>query len=154
MIKILKKLHSTVLNPFHLAIEVHSLNKARKFYGNVLGCKEGRSDSKWIDFNLYGHQLVCHLNEKMKISNVLNYVDGDKVPIPHFGVILNMDDWKILADHLSKRSLNFIIKPHIRFKKQPGEQATMFFFDPSGNAIEFKAFHNIKSGLFKKNPDE
>lgn len=150
MIKIRKKLHSAMLNPFHLAIEVHSLDEAREFYGNILGCNEGRSDSKWIDFNLYGHQLVCHLNEKMKVSNTSNYVDEKQVPIPHFGVILKMDDWNILADRLVRFNIIFIIKPYIRFKDLPGEQATMFFCDPSGNSIEFKAFNDIHGQLFKK----
>ena len=150
MIKIPKNLHSVMLNPFHLAIEVHSLNEAREFYGKVLGCKEGRSDSKWIDFNLYGNQLVCHLNETMKVSKISNYVDGKEIPIPHFGVILNMPDWSMLAERVNRFNIKFIIKPYIRFKDLPGEQATMFFYDPSGNAMEFKAFRNIKNQLFKK----
>ncbi|MAS78588.1 MAG: glyoxalase [Candidatus Marinimicrobia bacterium] len=137
-------------NPFHLAIEVHNLDLARAFYVKVLGCEEGRSDLKWIDFNLFGHQLVCHLNENMDKTRVANLVDGEEVPIPHFGVILEMNEWKILADRLVRLKIKFAIKPYIRFKDLPGEQATMFFYDPSGNAIELKAFNDIKRQLFKK----
>ena len=137
-------------NPFHLAIEVHSLKEAQEFYGNILGCKEGRRDSRWVDFNLFGHQIVCHLNYKMKRSNTLNNVDGKKVPIPHFGVILTMVDWKSLADRLKRYNIVFIIEPCIRFKGLAGEQATMFFSDPSGNSIEFKAFRDLEGELFKK----
>ncbi len=136
--------------PFHLAIEVHNLKAAREFYGNILGCKEGRSDSKWIDFNLFGHQLVCHLNDKMKMPSTFNDVDGKQVPIPHFGVILTMQDWNSLADRLITYNIVFIIEPYIRFKGLAGEQATMFFSDPSGNSIEFKAFRDIEGKLFKK----
>jgi hypothetical protein len=136
--------------PFHLAIEVHNLKAAGEFYGNILGCKEGRSDSTWIDFNLFGHQLVCHLNDKMKIPNTFNDVDGKLVPIPHFGVILTMEDWNNLADRLIRYNIVFIIEPYIRFKGLAGEQATMFFSDPSGNPIEFKAFRDIEGELFKK----
>ena len=146
----IKKLHSCMLNPFHLAIEVHSLKAAREFYGNIIGCKEGRSDSSWIDFNLFGHQLVCHLNNRMKKPNTLNDVDGKQVPIPHFGVILRMDDWNRLADRLIRCNIVFIIEPYVRFKGLAGEQGTMFFSDPSGNSIEFKAFHDIERELFKK----
>jgi len=136
--------------PFHLAIEVHNLKAARDFYGKILGCKEGRSDSKWIDFNLFGHQLVCHLNDKMKMSKTFNDVDRQQVPIPHFGVILTMEDWNSLADRLIRYNIIFIIEPYIRFKGLAGEQATMFFSDPSGNPIEFKAFRDIEGELFKK----
>ena len=136
--------------PFHLAIEVHNLKESREFYGNILGCKEGRSDSKWIDFNLFGHQLVCHLNDKMKMPSTFNDVDGKQVPIPHFGVILTMQDWNSLADRLITYNIVFIIEPYIRFKGLAGEQATMFFSDPSGNSIEFKAFRDIEGELFKK----
>jgi hypothetical protein len=136
--------------PFHLAIEVHNLKAAREFYGNILGCKEGRSDSKWIDFNLFGHQLVCHLNDKMKMPSTFNDVDGKQVPIPHFGVILTMQDWNSLVDRLITYNIVFIIEPYIRFKGLAGEQATMFFSDPSGNSIEFKAFRDIEGKLFKK----
>lgn len=150
MIKIIKKLHSSMLNPFHLAIEVHDLNAAREFYVNILKCKEGRSDTLWIDFNFYGHQLVCHLNKKMKIADTSNNVDGNEIPIPHFGVVLNMSDWNIIADQLVSFNIDFIVEPYIRFKGLPGEQATMFFYDPSGNSIELKAFKDIKRQLFKK----
>jgi len=136
--------------PFHLAIEVHNLKAARDFYGKILGCKEGRSDSRWIDFNLFGHQLVCHLNDKMKMSKTFNDVDRQQVPIPHFGVILTMEDWNSLADRLIRYNIIFIIEPYIRFKGLAGEQATMFFSDPSGNPIEFKAFRDIEGELFKK----
>ena len=105
----IKKLHSTMLNPFHLAIEVHSLKAAKEFYGNVMGCKEGRSDSNWIDFNLFGHQLVCHLNNKIKRPNTSSKVDGKEVPVPHFGVILTMEDWNSLADRLIRYNIVFII---------------------------------------------
>ena len=137
-------------NPFHLAIQVHDLNEARKFYGVVLGCSEGRSSITWIDFNLYGHQLVCHLNTNMYLQTHSNPVDDHDVPVPHFGVVLNMDDWEELAQRLKDQKVNFIIEPYIRFKDQSGEQGTMFFSDPSGNTIEFKAFRDIKSELFAK----
>ena len=137
-------------NPFHLAIQVHDLNQAREFYGNILGCSEGRSAATWIDFNLYGHQLVCHLNRDMELQTHSNAVDQHDVPVPHFGVVLNMDDWEELAQRLRDQKVNFIIEPYIRFEDQPGKQGTMFFSDPSGNAIEFKAFRDIKSELFAK----
>ena len=137
-------------NPFHLAIQVHDLNEARKFYGGVLGCSEGRSSITWIDFNLYGHQLVCHLITDMDLQTHSNPVDEHDVPVPHFGVVLNMDDWEELAQRLKDQKLDFIIEPYIRFKGETGEQGTMFFSDPSGNAIEFKAFRDIKSELFAK----
>ena len=137
-------------NPFHLAIQVHDLNEARKFYGGVLGCSEGRSSITWIDFNLYGHQLVCHLNTDMDLQTHSNPVDDHDVPVPHFGVVLNMDDWEEFAQRLKDQKVNFIIEPYIRFKDQPGEQRTMFFSDSSGNTIEFKAFRDIKSELFAK----
>lgn len=140
--------------PFHLAIPVHDLGEARAFYLDVLGCSEGRSDTKWVDFNFYGHQLVCHLdpalNSDKKISAIENIVDGHGVPIPHFGVVLEMADWQVLAAKLQAQGLKFKIEPYIRFKGQAGEQATMFFYDPSGNAIEIKAFKNIKTQLFAK----
>ena len=139
-----------MMNPFHLAIQVHDLNQAREFYGSVLGCSEGRSAATWIDFNLYGHQLVCHLNRDMKLQTHSNAVDEHDVPVPHFGVVLNMDDWEELAQRLRDQKVDFIIEPYIRFEDQPGKQGTMFFSDPSGNAIEFKAFRDIKSELFAK----
>ena len=139
-----------MMNPFHLAIQVHDLNQAREFYGSVLGCSEGRSAATWIDFNLYGHQLVCHLNRDMKLQTHSNAVDEHDVPVPHFGVVLNMDDWEELAQRLRDQKVDFIIEPYIRFGDQPGKQGTMFFSDPSGNAIEFKAFRDIEKELFAK----
>ena len=131
---------STELRPFHLAFPVHDLDAAREFYGIMLGCEEGRSSSQWIDFNLYGHQIVTHLDERPPGKAMTNPVDGENVPVPHFGVVLAMDDWEALAERLTGQALEFVIKPTIRFKGQTGEQATMFFCDPSGNALEFKAF--------------
>lgn len=135
------------LTPFHIAVPVHDLAAARTFYGDVLGCPEGRSSEEWIDFNLYGHQFVCHLHANMKASTKEsghhNAVDGHAVPVPHCGVVLEMGAWQTLADRLEKRGMSFVIAPHIRFKGQVGEQATMFFHDPSGNALEFKAFRDM-----------
>jgi uncharacterized protein len=127
------------MRPFHLAFPVHDLNAARDFYGRVLGCPEGRSSDEWIDFNLYGHQIVTHLSASAR-SVVTNPVDGHDVPVPHFGVVLTMEAWQALADRLHAAGTHFAIPPTIRFKGQVGEQATMFFYDPSGNALEFKAF--------------
>lgn len=136
-------------NPFHLAIQVHDLGQARAFYGDLLGCSEGRSADRWIDFNLYGHQLVCHLNPDMRADPAhRNPVDGHDVPVPHFGVVLDMQDWKKLAQRLTDRQVEFIIEPYIRFAGQPGEQATLLFADPSGNALEFKAFSDMDRQLF------
>ncbi len=128
------------LRPFHLAFPVHDLTAARLFYGAVLGCAEGRSSDAWIDFNLFGHQIVAHLDPAAKAVAVSNPVDGHDVPVPHFGVVLTMPDWENLAARVAAAGIAFGIAPHIRFKGQPGEQATMFFLDPSGNALEFKAF--------------
>jgi extradiol dioxygenase family protein len=128
------------MRPFHLAFPVHDLAAARAFYGDLLGCPEGRSSDRWIDFDLYGHQIVAHLDEGARAADVSNPVDGHEVPVPHFGVVLTMSDWQALADRLSAAGVAFGIAPHIRFRGQPGEQATMFFRDPSGNALEFKAF--------------
>jgi extradiol dioxygenase family protein len=128
------------MRPFHLAFPVHDLAAARAFYGDLLGCPEGRSSDRWIDFDLYGHQIVAHLDEGARAADVSNPVDGHDVPVPHFGVVLTMSDWQALADRLSAAGVAFGIAPHIRFRGQPGEQATMFFCDPSGNALEFKAF--------------
>lgn len=136
-------------NPFHLAIPVHDLKQARDFYGRVLACAEGRSSEHWIDFNLFGHQLVCHLSKKT-IENAHNPVDGHAVPIPHFGVVLSMEDWRQLRDQLMDHDVKFDIEPYIRFEGQAGEQATMFFRDPSGNALEFKAFRDIDKALFAR----
>ena len=129
------------MRPFHLAFPVDDLEKTREFYINILGCREGRSSDRWIDFDMYGHQVVAHLIDKVE-SVQTNPVDGDDVPASHFGVILELDDWEALADRLKKIDMNFIIEPHIRFKGEAGEQATMFFLDPCGNALEFKAFKN------------
>ena len=149
---IFKMNHSPELSPFHLAIQVQDIDEARDFYGSVLECSEGRSDKKWVDFNLYGHQLVCHLNETIGENGIAtshtNSVDGQDVPVPHFGVVLEMDDWKKLAKALQKKNVEFIIGPTIRFKGKTGEQGTMFFKDPSGNALEFKAFKNRSKQLF------
>lgn len=128
------------MRPFHLAFPVHDLAAARAFYGELLGCPEGRSSDRWIDFDLYGHQIVAHLDDRSRPADASNPVDGHDVPVPHFGVVLTLADWQALADRLSAAGILFGIAPHIRFKGQAGEQATMFFRDPSGNALEFKAF--------------
>ncbi|NNM77184.1 VOC family protein [Sphingomonas sp. ID1715] len=128
------------MRPFHLAFPVHDLAAARAFYGGLMGCREGRSSDHWIDFDLYGHQIVAHRSEDARPAGVTNPVDGHDVPVPHFGVVLTMADWAALADRLTAAGVAFGIAPHIRFKGQVGEQATMFFRDPSGNALEFKAF--------------
>ena len=142
------------MNPFHLAIQVHNIEEARDFYTRLIGCTEGRSDKKWVDFNFYGHQLVCHLNPSLnkaeKIASIKNSVDGHGVPVPHFGVVLEMKDWEALSLKLKKSGVKFEIEPYVRFKGQVGEQATMFFYDPSGNAIEIKSFKNIDEQLFAK----
>ena len=129
-----------MIRPFHRAFPVHDLAAARTFYGGVLGCAEGRSAAQWIDFDLVGHQIVAHLDPAAKPIAVANAVDGHDVPVPHFGVVLTMADWQALADRVAAAGISFGIAPHIRFQGQPGEQATMFFYDPSGNALEFKAF--------------
>ena len=127
------------MRAFHLAFPVDNLDKTREFYTMILGCNEGRSSDRWIDFDMYGHQVVAHLVDDLD-QVATNAVDGDDVPSSHFGVILEMEQWNQLADNLVKLGIEFIIEPHIRFKGEPGEQATMFFLDPCGNAIEFKAF--------------
>ena len=137
------------MNPVHLAIRVRDLAEARAFYGGVLGCSEGRSDDGWVDFNLLGHQLVCHLAPDSGNPSHINPVDGHGVPVPHFGVVLEMSDWRELATRLTQQGIEFVIAPYVRFEGQPGEQATMFFLDPSGNAIEFKAFNDIDRQLFE-----
>jgi len=126
--------------PFHLAIPVDDLAAARQFYGRVFGCSEGRSSSHWIDFDFFGHQLVCHLDEQASAGSLVNAVDGDAVPVPHFGVVLSMPDWQALSERLQGHGVAFVIEPKIRFAGQPGEQATFFLRDPAGNALEFKAF--------------
>ena len=130
----------TALRPFHLAFPVTSLTSARAFYGDLLGCPEGRSADDWVDFNLYGHQIVAHLAPEEAGHRATSAVDGDAVPVRHFGVVLSMAEWEVLAERLRGRGVKFIIEPRIRFKGQVGEQATMFFLDPCGNALEFKAF--------------
>ncbi|MFS0737914.1 VOC family protein [Sphingomonas sp. 1P06PA] len=129
----------TALRPFHIAFPVHDLAAARAFYAGVLGCPEGRSSESWIDFDLYGHQIVAHRVAHSGDAGS-NPVDGHDVPVPHFGVVLAMDEWQALADRVATAGIPFGVAPHIRFQGQPGEQATMFFRDPSGNALEFKAF--------------
>lgn len=134
---------------FHLAFPVRDLEEARAFYGLVLGCPEGRSADTWIDFDLYGHQIVAHLSPDKSGVASSNPVDGHDVPVPHFGVILSMDQWHQLAARLRAAGIQFIVEPYIRFQGQLGEQATMFFLDPSGNALEFKAFAD-RSQVFAK----
>jgi extradiol dioxygenase family protein len=137
------------LCPFHLAFPVNDLEAARGFYGGLLGCSEGRSSPDWIDFNFYGHQVVAHLAPAETGEAATNAVDGHGVPVRHFGVVLPMDEWNAAAEKLTNAGVDFVIKPYVRFKGEPGEQATMFFKDPSGNAVELKAFANIES-LFAK----
>jgi extradiol dioxygenase family protein len=131
------------LAPFHLAFPVHDLEAARAFWGGVMGCPEGRSSAEWIDFDFRGHQIVAHLVPGHRADAGGNAVDGHDVPVPHFGLVLPMDDWKALAARLEGAGVAFAIAPHIRFAGQVGEQATMFFRDPSGNAVEIKAFADI-----------
>jgi len=142
------------LTPFHLAIQVRDIDEAREFYGAKIGFPEGRSSECWIDFNMFGHQLVTHLNPKIgktgKTPSISNVVDGHGVPVPHYGVVMAFDDWEIFAKDVETIIDNFIIEPHVRFKGEPGEQGTMFFLDPSGNALEFKGFRNIELELFAK----
>jgi extradiol dioxygenase family protein len=134
-----------VLAPFHLAFPVHSIAAARGFYGELLGCPEGRSAADWVDFNFYGHQIVAHLAPEEAGHRKTSAVDGDNVPVRHFGVVLPMDQWHAAARKLTQAGIEFIIEPHVRFKGEVGEQATMFFLDPSGNALEIKAFADIAS---------
>ncbi|MCH1479402.1 MAG: VOC family protein [Crocinitomicaceae bacterium] len=139
------------MNPFHLAIPVKNLSVARTFYKEILECSEGRTSKEWVDFDFFGHQLVLHENPDLSISNrsSSNEVDGHNVPIPHFGVVLDWEDWIKLSERLKAKQINFIIAPYIRFEGKIGEQATMFFLDPENNALEFKAFKNIDQ-LFAK----
>jgi uncharacterized protein len=129
------------LHPFHLAFPVHDLTAARRFYGSVLGCAEGRSSDRWIDFDLFGHQIVAHLSPAAG-DRASNPVDGHDVPVPHFGVVLDWDSFDRFAARLQAAGVTFVIAPYLRFAGQPGEQMTMFFRDPSGNALEFKAFRD------------
>ena len=134
---------------FHLAFPVHDLAAARVFYGDLLGCPEGRSSAQWVDFDFFGHQVVAHLAPDECRMAATGQVDGDAVPVRHFGAILDMAGWQTLADSLQAAGTRFIIEPHVRFKGQVGEQATMFFLDPSGNALEFKSFADM-SQVFAK----
>jgi extradiol dioxygenase family protein len=135
------------LSPFHLAIQVRDIGEAREFYGGLIGCAEGRSSAHWVDFNLYGHQLVCHLDPGLgkhgRIDSHYNPVDGDQVPVPHFGIVLPLNAWQELAARLTASGTAFVVQPHVRFMGEAGEQATFFFLDPSGNALEFKAFKDL-----------
>jgi uncharacterized protein len=137
------------LPPFHLAFPVDDLAAARRFYGELLGCAEGRSSEEWVDFDLYGHQIVAHLSPNARPRSA-NEVDGEHVPVPHFGLVLAMDAWKALAAKLQGAGVDFVIEPTVRFAGQPGEQATMFLLDPAGNALEFKAMAD-PANLFAKN---
>jgi extradiol dioxygenase family protein len=138
----------SAMPPFHLAFPVTSLAQARAFYGGLLGCREGRSSHDWVDFDFYGHQIVAHLSPEAGHRDT-NLVDGDNVPVRHFGLVLPMADWHKLAHRLQQAGVKFIIEPHIRFQGQVGEQATMFLLDPCGNALEFKAFED-PAQLFAK----
>ena len=137
------------LSPFHIAFPVDDLAAARRFYGELLGCPEGRSSDRWIDFDLFGHQIVAHLAPERVSRRSTNAVDGEDVPVPHFGVVLPWDEWEALAARLTARGTRFVIEPYVRFKGQVGEQATMFLLDPCGNALEFKAFRDLGQ-LFAK----
>lgn len=140
---------TTELSPFHVAIPVHNLEECRIFYREVLNCEEGRSSDLWVDFNFFGHQLVIHYKPKSTEELQSNPVDGKHVPVPHYGVVLPWKSFQDFAQNLRSKSVEFIIEPYLRFEGQVGEQATMFFMDPSGNALEFKAFKNIGQ-LFAK----
>ena len=135
--------------PFHLAFPVHDLGEARAFYGGLLGCREGRSAAEWVDFDFFGHQIVAHLDPAMQPGGHSNPVDGHDVPVPHFGVVLDMASWRSLAERLEAAGMRFVIAPGVRFEGEPGEQATMFFLDPSGNALELKAMRDPEA-LFRK----
>ncbi len=141
------------LTPFHIAVQVRDLEEARRFYKGALGCSEGRSTGHWVDFNLFGHQFVVHLNPALgphgRISQIHNAVDGHGVPVPHAGVVLEMDAFDALARRIRESGERFVIEPYVRFRGLPGEQATLFLLDPSGNALEFKAFKDIDKQLFE-----
>jgi uncharacterized protein len=142
------------LTPFHVALQVRDIEEARRFYTGALGCTEGRSAPDWVDFNLYGHQLVCHLNPRLgphgRLASHFNTVDGDGVPVPHCGVVLEPQRWAQLADRLKQHEVEWVIEPCTRFANTPGEQSTFFILDPSGNALEFKSFRDIAAQLFAK----
>ena len=141
------------LSPFHVAIAVRNLQESRQFYGDILGCAEGRSSDDWVDFNFFGHQLVIHhdpgIGENNSLELYTNPVDSKAVPVPHLGVVLEMPDWEVLAERLKGAGIEFMIEPYIRFRGLPGEQATLFFLDPTGNALEFKSFKDIDQQLFE-----
>lgn len=137
------------ISPFHIAIPVHNLKECRTFYREVLGCEEGRSSDHWVDFNLFGHQLVIHYKPKSEEALHTNAVDGKNVPVPHYGVVLPWETFESFSGQLQEKGIEFVIEPYIRFKGEVGEQATLFFLDPAGNALEFKAFRNIDQ-LFAK----
>ena len=137
------------ISPFHIAIPVHNLDECRAFYGDILACEEGRSSDHWVDFNLFGHQLVIHYKPKNEDELHTNPVDGKNVPVPHYGVVLPWEEFEPFAKRLTQKGVEFIIEPYIRFQGEVGEQATMFFLDPAGNALEFKAFKDIDQ-LFAK----
>jgi len=147
-------LEAMTLTPFHVAVQVRDIAEARNFYGTILGCEEGRSDATWVDFNLFGHQFVCHLNTNLGRDGSLaahyNPVDGQGVPVPHYGVVLEMPAWTALAERLRQHRMKFVIEPYTRFKGEVAEQATMFLLDPSGNALEFKSFADIGTQLFAR----
>jgi len=142
------------LTPFHIAVQVRDLGEARRFYGEVLGCPEGRSAPDWVDFNLYGHQFVCHLNPSLgahgRIGTQLNAVDGQGVPVPHCGVVLAPAEWRELVERLRQHEVDWVIEPCTRFAGTPGEQSTLFIRDPSGNALEFKSSRDIAAQLFAR----
>ena len=141
------------LTPFHLALRVRDIAEARAFYGELLGCPEGRSDSHWVDFDLFGHQLVTHLDPSLgpagSVASHANPVDGEQVPVPHFGVVMELAQWEAFRERIEPRIERFVIPPTVRFAGLPGEQRTMFFCDPAGNALEFKAFADIEAELFR-----
>lgn len=142
------------LTPFHIAVQVRDLAEARHFYGEILGCPEGRSAADWVDFNMFGHQFVCHVNRRLgpqgRLGSELNAVDGHGVPVPHCGVVLEGRDWAQLVERLRGRDIEWVIEPCTRFANTPGEQSTLFIRDPTGNALEFKSFRNIAAQLFAK----
>lgn len=142
---------STALRPFHLAIPVDDLDAARDFYGGVLACSEGRSSPEWIDFDFFGHQLVCHLDKRLPQNRtaVSNLVDGHGVPVPHFGIVLDLPSWEVIRNRLEQANTQFVMQPTVRFRGQVGEQATMFLQDPAGNNLEIKAFADL-SQLFAR----
>lgn len=137
------------LRPFHIAVPVDDLSASREFYGGVLGCREGRSETHWVDFDFFGHQFVCHARPRQSEhavgEGIHNVVDGKRVPVPHCGIVLTMAEWQALATRLTELEQSFIIEPTIRFAGEPGEQGTFFILDPSGNALEFKGFDDLDS---------